>query len=600
MILIMENTATRVTMGAVLLAGQISTAQETTRVWQKPEIALTASQSFSNPYADVEVWVDMDGPGYSKRCYGFWDGGNTWRVRIMATAPGTWTWTSGSSPADSGLAGRTGSFSAVAWSESELQQNPLRRGMVRATANGHALQYADGTPMFWLADTWWSCMTRRFFWYDDDLPREVGTSAAGFKDYVRYRKAQGYNGCMVIAGFPNWTDTSSSWGGTGWEDEAGNRPFFGPGTTPDLNRINPAYFQSMDKKVDYLNENGFIPFIETARRDIGAYWKANFGWPHSYARYIRYLCFRYQGNIIINSPVHLDLDIPEIGNSEWNQAANVIVDGYAWPPFGHLGSANPPSQTGSTLESFGHTDQVRWLSLHAVGNARNHFLFPDLTAMFEHGNPVPCLNNEPYYDGLKWGDTAALGSDLAAYYCRVGIYGSVLSGGLAGHAYGADHVWDGDSQMPMAFVIQSAAQMQHIRTFLFGRGATFQNMAPRKDLLTPRQTSNRDGNKGWAYCLLSGQHDAALLYFEQGCERATLSGCLAGTPYHLRWFKPATGEWIAGETLQADGSGKIVLPLFPGGSSVSTADWGVELALEGAPPVTALRSDGEARLGVAP
>jgi len=40
----------------------------------------------------MTVWVDLKGPGFNKRCYGFWDGGKTFRIRITATAPGTWTW----------------------------------------------------------------------------------------------------------------------------------------------------------------------------------------------------------------------------------------------------------------------------------------------------------------------------------------------------------------------------------------------------------------------------------------------------------------------------------------------------------------------------
>jgi hypothetical protein len=98
--------------------------------------------------------------------------------------------------------------------------------MIRPTANGHAFEYADGTPLFWLADTWWPCMTKRYPWYEDDSIRRVGMPGAGFKDYVRY-----------------------------------------------------------------------------------------------------------QGNVIINSPIHLDA--MALTGDEWNQAANIIIDRYDWAPFGH-------------------------------------------------------------------------------------------------------------------------------------------------------------------------------------------------------------------------------------------------------------------------
>src|SRR5512133_640716 len=82
------------------------------RLWEKQEATLTAVNSYANPYTDVTVWVDLDGPGFHKRVYGFWDGGDTFRVRLVATAPGTWRWTSGSAPADPGLSGKRGTFTA--------------------------------------------------------------------------------------------------------------------------------------------------------------------------------------------------------------------------------------------------------------------------------------------------------------------------------------------------------------------------------------------------------------------------------------------------------------------------------------------------------
>jgi hypothetical protein len=330
----------------------------------------------------------------------------------------------------------------------------------------------------------------------------------------------------------------------------------------------------MDKKVDYLNKNGFIPFIETTRRDIGDYWKENFGWPESYARYIRYICFRYQGNIIINSPIHLDA--MALSGEEWNQAGNILIDRYDWAPFGHPASANPP---GSAYRSFGHTDQARWLTFHSVGNERDHTLFPALTEMFYLNNPVPCLHNEPYYDGLKWGNDADQGSDLAAYYSRVALYGSVLSGGLAGHVYGADHIWRGNSEMPGAFLIQSADQMQHIYKFLFSEGTSYQDLMPDKQLLEPNQTQNEDKNMGWAYCMHTEAKDLFLLYFEKDCPEATLSGTKPGADYEIQWFDTSEGKWVKTERVASDQEGIIKMPEFPFGSNNSEKDWAVKLTV---------------------
>ena len=151
-----------------ILGRAAEASARSTHLWEKQEIVLTSQRTFPNPYTDVTVWVDLTGPGFNKRVYGFWDGGAKFRVRVVATAPGTWSWRSGSEPADTGLAGKSGTFEPSTWTEAEKQQNPLRRGFLHPLQD-HALQTADGTPFFVLGDTWWATGTNRFRWYDDDV-----------------------------------------------------------------------------------------------------------------------------------------------------------------------------------------------------------------------------------------------------------------------------------------------------------------------------------------------------------------------------------------------------------------------------------------------
>src|SRR3954453_24049562 len=98
------------------------------RIWEMHELTFQAASKFGNPYTDATMWIDLSGPGFNKRVYGFWDGGKTFKVRVLATSPGTWTWKSGSEPNDSGLSGKQGSFAAVEWTDAEKQTNFLRRG----------------------------------------------------------------------------------------------------------------------------------------------------------------------------------------------------------------------------------------------------------------------------------------------------------------------------------------------------------------------------------------------------------------------------------------------------------------------------------------
>jgi hypothetical protein len=580
-------------------------------VWEKHELTFTASRDFANPYADATVWVDLTGPNFQKRVYGFWDGGRTFRVRVVATAPGAWRWRSGSSPRDPGLDGKTGTFTASAWSDGELQQNPLRHGFLRATANQHALEHADGTPFFALGDTWWATGTNRYRWYDGEEPRPIGP-AAGFKDYVRYRKRQGFNWINMIAAFPNWMTDGKPWNivinvpdrltlrsawlefGTGSAknmDNEGGRPFLFPGKVsgyedmfPDVDRINPDYFRYIDRKIDYLNEQGFVPFIEVSRRDASMCWSRFYQWPDSYARFIQYIWSRYQANNTVLSPVHLDIISETIGPDEFMKAIKLVLDRYGPPPFGTLISANANP---STLENWGDESPI---TLHQIGNMREHNNYWYLTEIYRQPHPRPALNGEPYYAGYH--DARSLGGGRGYQYgasggteqddqfVRSGMYGSFLSGGLSGHVYGAEGIWGADiedaapTKMWDAFQWRSAAQMQYLRAFAFSIGKRYQELAPDADLVSPNKTQVLRGYEGWAYCARTPDKSIFLAYFEKGCPRSQIRGAKLNNSYRAEWFDPRTGQWRnAGDgTLKSSVIGIVNLPDFP-----NDADWGLRL-----------------------
>lgn len=600
-----------------IVAGAAAAPAQRIHVWEKQEIVLTSARDFANPYTDATVWVDLSGPGFSKRIYGFWNGGREFCVRVVATAPGTWHWRSGSEPADSGLAGKSGSFEAIEWTDAEKRDNPLRRGFLRSTPNSHALQSADGTPFFVLGDTWYSVGTNRFRWYDDDQERPIGPTA-GFKDYVRFRKAQGYNWVNVIAAFPNWetdglpyhivmndadhTTVRSAWleFGTGSAknmDNEGGRPFQFPGRVPgyeqvfpDVDRINPEYFKAIDRKIDYLNANGFIPFIEVSRRDASELWKKYYAWPESYARFIQYVWARYQANNTVLSPIHLDIIQESITVPDFMQAIDLVLAKYGPPPFGTLLSANANP---STLTNWGENS---WVTLHQLGNKREHEYYWYLTEIFRDPQPRPALNGEPYYagyfdargvpGGYKYG--AKGGTALDDQYVRSSMYGSFLSGGFAGHVYGAEGIWGADiepsapTKMWDAFQWTSGAQMQHLRTFAFSIGKRYQELVPDTGFVVPNATPVLKGFEGWAYAARTPDQNIFLVYFEKGCPRSLVRGARVMSLYRAQWFDPRLGAWsdVGSGVVTANNIGEIELPDFP-----SDADWGLSLVYQGPAPL---------------
>ena len=587
----------------VVLAGLIwfaSSAHGALHPWEKVEIVLTATRDYPNPYVDVEVWVELSGPGFTKRCYGFWDGGRTYRVRVVATAPGQWTWRSGSNQDDPGLKGKTGSFTATEWTEQEKKENPVRRGFVHATPNGHALQYADGTPYFIVGDYMYAASTWRYKWRDEDTDYPVNTDQGGFKDWVKYRRKQGFSMAYILTAFPGWSyddgqaqdlkDKSGVCLREGWEhaglnramnmqNEDGERAFFFPGKAPgypdvcpDYWRINPAYFKYLDKKMDYANSQGFQVFLETLRRDIFGGMKAYYGFTdadparNAAVYYIHYICARYQANAVVFGMLHCDKWSP-LGPQDCKVPIKAHYEKYGHPPFGQLETMNIG---GSTSQLYGNPD---WLTMHQVGNAsRNHDDSDAIENMFNLKNPKPCYNQEPYFIGSD--------SPGAQFDNRRTMYSCLLRGGLAGVAYeaqGQTRAVRETSKVryhPLMWVSvtwNSANQAQHAGTFMLTHGNKYWDLVPHKELLSPAWNST----PYWAYCMRTDDKRLFKLYFEKNDARTDLSGALPNTAYKAQWLNPRTGAWTnVGDsgTLTSNADGVISIPPCP-----SAEDWCLSL-----------------------
>ena len=103
------------------------------------------------------------------------------------------------------------------------------------------------------------------------------------------------------------------------------------------------------------------------------------------------------------------------------------------------------------------------------------------------------------------------------------MYGSFLSGGLAGHVYGAEGIWGADiepaapTKMWDAFQWNSGAQMKHLRTFAFSIGKRYQEPGARCGLRRPRtRTPILKGYEGWAYAARTPDQNIFLVVFREG------------------------------------------------------------------------------------
>lgn len=598
--------------------------QSVIHVWDVHEIVLYAKKEYDNPYTEVIVWADLKGPSFEKRVYGFWDGENIFRIRVTATVPGTWIYTTGSSTSDEGLNGISGSYEAIAWSEEEKQENPCRRGIIRASENRHALEYADGTPYYMVGDTWWGLASYRYPWVDDEAERPIGPDMS-VKDMARQRRSQGYNTVGTIVAFPTWADDGrpgtimiddghetfvrGAWGKCSVMDwltnsltgsypardmhNEGGRPFFFPGKikgyedlVPDYDRINPAYFQSFDRKVNWLNQNGFTVFMEALRRDSSRTWKYYYDWPMVYTRYIQYLFARYQANNILFSPIHYDGKIQAIDSREFNEPIDLMIDLYGKPPFGTLFGTNAP---GSTKTAFGGPDEQHWKTFEQTGNWRDHQYHWLLKDIFEDENHLPAVNGEPYYSGhisfirsdngemtLLIGNVESVEDQLN---CRSSYWGSTLSGAYGGILAGFEAGWSGNvepEETPWkiwdTMTFPASYMLYPVKEFLFSEGKRYQDLIPNSDLAVVNYKGETSGWRGWITVAATKKRDLIMGYSEKDAPIVRIRGLHPYDLYDAFWFNPRTSEWTKINELEVDFNGEVSLGDYP-----DRFDWAFKL-----------------------
>ena len=127
-----------------VLAAQASATMHGTpisvRRWSSYEITLTATGHYDKAYVSVDLVGVFTGPnGESILAKGFWDGGQTFRIRFTPTAEGSWTFDTVSD--DPGLDGQIGSVACIKATDGS-------HGFVRQSgARSRAWIHDDGTAV---------------------------------------------------------------------------------------------------------------------------------------------------------------------------------------------------------------------------------------------------------------------------------------------------------------------------------------------------------------------------------------------------------------------------------------------------------------------
>ena len=112
----------------------------------------------------------------------FWAADQTWRVRFSAAKTGKYTFrTVSNDTSNPDLHDQRGEIMVSEYTGDNLL---LKHGPIRVAADHLHFEHEDGTPFFWLGDTWWMALCRHRLY--------VGQS--DFQTLVADRCKQGLHG----------------------------------------------------------------------------------------------------------------------------------------------------------------------------------------------------------------------------------------------------------------------------------------------------------------------------------------------------------------------------------------------------------------------
>lgn len=278
------------------------------------EATFESRKTYADPFNDVDVDVIFSKDGVSWRVPAFWHGGQKWTIRFAPPAAGEYRYQLQSTDAtNSDLNGVEGRVRITAYSgPNEL----LRHGTLRVSANKRYFEHADGAPFYWLGDTWWTGLSDRLPW-------------DGFKTLTADRKAKGYTAVQLVVGLVPPEELApvdpgfNNEGGAVWDAR--------------FQRINPAYFDHADRRIEHLIDAGLVPVLVGGWRKVLAEMgigKMRQHWRYIVARYGAYpVVWMAGGEVYDPAPERLVLDERIKPVPGWTELARYIrsIDPYHHP-----------------------------------------------------------------------------------------------------------------------------------------------------------------------------------------------------------------------------------------------------------------------------
>jgi hypothetical protein len=407
--------AIRAFLIALLFAGGATRAATTqTSANVAAELSFTAARPHADPFNDVTLDVVFTEPrGRTLRVPAFWDGKDVWKARYASAVIGTHAFrTECSDKGDAALNDVTGTVEVTPYRGS----NSLYvHGALRVSANRRYLEHADGTPFFWLGDTWWMGLCHRLRW-----PEE-------FKALTADRVGKGFTVIQIVAGLypdmPPFDPRGANEAGFPWDEK--------------FHSIRPEYFDAADQRLAHLVDSGLTPCV------VGAwgYFLPRMGIEKA-EKHWRYLVARYGAWPVVwcvageaNLPYYLDKGFPYDDREQvkgWTQVARYLRE---TDPFHRPITIHP---TGIGRLSARHAiDDVSLLDIDLLQtpHGRRDAVAPTVRTVRQSyaDKPVlPVIDGEASYEMLF--------DSLPTEWTRR-MFWLCMTNGAAGHTYGANGIW---------------------------------------------------------------------------------------------------------------------------------------------------------------
>lgn len=373
--------------------------------------AETGSPDFHSGQKLEGVWTAPDGS--TRVVPGFWAGGNCWKIRYSSSVAGIHTLVTRSACPDSGLDGKTACLKVVPYTG----DNPLYlHGGVCRKGKELFLRQEDGTPFFWLADTWWMGLTTRL-----SFPVDFHTMAED-------RRKKGFSVIQIVAGlYPDmlpFDERGKNEGGFPW-----NR---------DFTEINPVYFDMADRRIFSLVEHGLVPCI------VGSWgFFMKFAGKEALQKHWEYLIARWGALPVIwcaAGEANMTFYDEQLSAEEhlrrsrhdWNDMVSFIR---RRDPFHRLVTIHPTSFGHEQIENESLLD----LDMLQTGHSGVPSLAPTMQMVDRavSRKKLPVINAEVCYEGI----CGSSYEDVQRY-----AFLSCIFLGACGHTYGANGIWQLNDQ----------------------------------------------------------------------------------------------------------------------------------------------------------